>query len=160
MNLNDMEVYIYSIYNIINKLRGQIKFDFSLNDDKNICLEIVDSKIADIRPRDFIIEFDKNLGNFTIITNIELEDIKRREIVSLISNAINISQVASYTNHNLNLNFDYFIYDKTKTKFNMNYLNRQGIETSSLKFYENDKKRMLKKWILMLIRLCYNMLYK
>ena len=116
MNLNDMEVYIYSIYNIINKLRGQIKFDFSQNDDKNICLEIVDSKIADIRPRDFIIEFDKNLGNFTIITNIELEDIKRRKIVSLVSNAINISQVASYTNHNLNLNFDYFIYDKTKTK--------------------------------------------
>lgn len=145
MNLNDMEVYIYSIYNIINKLRGQIKFDFSLNDDKNICLEIVDSKIADIRPRDFIIEFDKNRGNFTIITNIELEDIKRREIVSLVSNAINISQVASYTNHNLNLNFDYFIYDKTKTKLNMNYLNRQGVETSSLKFYENDKKRMLKK---------------
>ena len=63
----------------------------------------------------------------------------------MVSNAINISQVASYTNHNLNLNFDYFIYDKTKTKLNMNYLNRQGIETSSLKFYENDKKRMLKK---------------
>ena len=75
MNLNDMEVYIYSIYNIINKLRGQIKFDFSLNDDKNICLEIVDSKIADIKPRDFIIKFDKNLGNFTIIKNIELEDL-------------------------------------------------------------------------------------
>lgn len=120
---NEEELYVFVLYNLMDKLRGKIKFKANLIDYDNLELVVEESNFEDISANDFSISFQKQNGSFTLITSEALEQSKRKKIVGLLAESTQTDLFASYKFSDMqDINIDHFVYDDNKLDFNTNIL--------------------------------------
>lgn len=120
---NEEELYVFVLYNLMDKLRGKITFKANPIDYDNLKLVVEESNFEDIGVNDFSISFQKQNGSFTLITNETLEQTKRQKVVGLLSQTTQIDLFASYKFSDMqDINIDHFVYDDNKLDLNTNIL--------------------------------------
>lgn len=120
---NEEELYIFVLYNLMDKLKDKVKFRTSQIDYDNLELVVEESNLENIGTNDFSISFQKQNGSFTLITNETLDQTKRQKVVGLLSQTTQIDLFASYKFSDMqDINIDHFVYDDNKLDFNTNIL--------------------------------------
>ncbi len=120
---NEENLYIFVLYNLMDKLKDKVKFRTSQIDYDNLELVVEKSNLEDIGTNDFSISFQKQNGSFTLITSKDLEQSKRKKIVGLLTESTQTDLFASYKFSDMqDINIDHFVYDDNKLDFNTNIL--------------------------------------
>lgn len=143
MNLEENELYYFTLYSIVSKLKDQIQFHSNKIDYDNIELIVQSSKIEEIKKDDFTIAFQKQNGSFTLITNRSIGDEKRKQIIGIMENITELDLFASYHfSDMLDINIDHFLYDDSKLERNKRILIgfKDSNQVQNLTFNNNHNK--------------------
>lgn len=123
MEKTEEELYIETIYSILDNLKGKIEFSSNNIYYDNIELSVLKSNIDGINTNDFSISFQKQNGSFTLITNKSLFEEKTKQIVNLVSETCGSVPLASYSFCDMNdIMIYHWCYDDKKIEFNKNIL--------------------------------------
>lgn len=138
------ELYLLTIQNLINNLRGKIKFTAKEIEYDNLELFIESSNMKGINPNDFSISFQKQNGSFTLILNSGMNETKKSSIVELMETNSNVGLFATYSFSDLKDDqVFHFVYDDDKLEFNKTVLDRFNElgQLEGLSYSENFKNK-------------------
>lgn len=138
------KLYLLTMQNLINNLKGKIKFISRKIEYDNLELFIELSNIEGINPNDFSISFQKQNGSFTLILDSKMNEIKKSCIVELLGTNSNVGLFATYSFSDLKDDqVFHFIYDDDKLEFNKNILDKfnELEQLESLSYSENFKNK-------------------
>ncbi len=120
---NKEELYTFTIYSIIDKLKDKIKFKVNQIDYDNLELIIEKSNIEDLDDNDFSISFQKQNGSFTLIIKKDINENKKKKIIDLFTQVTGTNLFASYHFIDMqDIDINHFVYDDDKLDFNSNIL--------------------------------------
>ena len=123
MTKQEEELYIFTIYSIIDKLKDKIKFKVNQIDYDNLELIIEKSNIEGFNDNDFSISFQKQNGSFTLIIKKDINENKKKKIIDLFTQVTSTNLFASYRFIDMqDIDINHFVYDDDKLDFNSNIL--------------------------------------
>ena len=123
MTKQEEELYIFTIYSIIDKLKDKIKFKVNQIDYDNLELIIEKSNIEGFDDNDFSISFQKQNGSFTLIIKKDINENKKKKIIDLFTQVTSTNLFASYRFIDMqDIDINHFVYDDDKLDFNSNIL--------------------------------------